>query len=49
MSTFTRRDFLKTGGLAGLLAGTTFGTTALGRTRAADWQGQAKKCNHHGK
>jgi len=42
MSTFTRRDFLKTGGLAGLLAGTTFGTTALGRTRAADWQGQAK-------
>ncbi len=43
MSSFSRRDFLKTGALGSILAGTTFAgcTTAVNGT-AGKWQGKAK-------
>jgi len=43
MSNFSRRDFLKTGGIAGLLAGTTLaGCTVAGNGRTGKWRGEAK-------
>ncbi|MCH8524127.1 MAG: alkaline phosphatase [Balneolales bacterium] len=43
MSNFSRRDFLKTGGLAGLLAGTTLaGCSVAGNGSSGNWRGGAK-------
>lgn len=43
MSNFTRRDFLKTGGLAGLIAGTTLaGCSVASNGRSGQWRGGAK-------